>query len=138
MGHEGRVRAMRRNGGLYVVFPVLYSYSLVACSIQSGSLYPTGLVVSYPQEPAIYHHFAMFPQILGSPWPASLASQTPPCFKDSLRSSKCVLRTPKNAQKAAKIEPWELKIQGTIKKVKHIKNISIYYVFNTFKHWVLA
>ena len=44
----------------------------------------------------------------------------------------------KSTQKAPKIEPWELTIHEKVKKVKPIKNISIYYVFNTFKHWVLA
>ena len=64
----------------------------------------------------------MFPQLLGSPWPASLASQTPPYFKDSLKSSKCVLRTPKSNQKAAKIEPWELSSRKSQKSETYQKH----------------
>ena len=53
-------------------------------------------------------------------------------------SSQQLPRTPKSTPKVIKIKPRELKIHENIEKAKPIKNISIYYVFNTFKHWVLA
>ena len=40
--------------------------------------------------------------------------------------------------KVTKIEPRGLKIHEKVKKVKPVKNISIYYVLSTFQHWVLA